>query len=119
MLSKSNDSVLLQLAPDSGQNVDPSQFPRYIRVSKLSSIAADEELLFAGKRTKLKIVNFYKGSKGRGRRRELSALNKIHKMLRNESPEWTTEELRKIAKFGRSFDSYREEYVLLCLCTLC
>lgn len=94
-----SDGLLLELGADVVDDADLSGAPRYLAVEKLSAHEHERELLFTGKRVKLKITKIIPSGASEDHRTELSVLNKIQKLLRNGTPKWKKGEIELFQKY--------------------
>ena len=94
----------MELVADVEDSNDPSGSPRYLAVENLSAHKDEKELLFTGKRVKLKITNIILSGTNKGHRGELRVLNNIQKLIRNGSPRWNAKEVELFQEYCRLRD---------------
>ena len=83
----------MELAADVDDADDVAESPRYLAVEQISDHKHEKELLFIGKRVKLRITNIIRSGTHKGHRSELSLLYNIQKLLRNGCPRWSANEV--------------------------
>ena len=86
---------------------DESELPKYINLSTISSLANEQELLFAGNRAKLKITRIFQGDAD-GYSTEISAVSKTYRLLQNGSPKWSEAETGQMLMYCSTMN---REYV--------
>lgn len=91
--------LLLELASDVEDDGDTSKCPRYLAVENLSAHKNEKELLFCGKRVKLKITKIILSGTKKEHRTELRVLHKIHKLLRDQCTHWTDREKESLREY--------------------
>ena len=94
----------MELSADVDENNDISKSARYLAVQNLSAHKHEKELLFSGKRVKLKITNIILSGTKKGHSTELSVLNNIQKLLSNGTPFWTASEVELFQEYCRLRD---------------
>ena len=93
----SGKGVLVELVVDTDTaDSDESELPKYINLSTISSLANEQELLFAGNRAKLNITRIFQNDADNGYFTEISAVSKTYRLLQNGSPTWSEAEVDKM-----------------------
>ena len=118
----------MELAAEVEEGNDTSRAPRYLAVKKVSATPNENELLFCGKRVKLKITNIILSGTNQGHRAELRVLNNIQNLLSNGRPSWNRKDVDLFQQYCRRRHGWKIKYVFtsskvifcqLLTCTVC